>query len=231
MTMNNLSVWDKFSVTDQAMTKRVNQRGGYTAIDPTYQAKNATKAFGPYGRGWGLCVSDFDYTLIDKGVVVHKAVFFYVLEGERFEFPISNAIEAFKKTKAGDFFNDTDFAKKLETNTVSKALSKLGFNADVFMGYFEDEAYLNSAATELANEKTAENDAKQIEKMKEVVEYTKQSCLKIMESENKSLLNLLYKEHESVIKRKCNSVPVANEKYVTQLQQAYKEMLDKFENK
>ena len=37
---------------------------------------------------------------------------------------------------------DADFAKKIETDALTKALSKLGFNADVFMGRFDDTKYV-----------------------------------------------------------------------------------------
>ena len=37
---------------------------------------------------------------------------------------------------------DDNFAKKLETDTLTKALSKLGFNADIFLGKFDDIRYV-----------------------------------------------------------------------------------------
>lgn len=155
--MSNLDLWSSVEKTDLDFVKKVNQRGGYTAISPQYQLKEATKAFGPYGKGFGLSSSDFDYTLFElTGTVVHKAEFFYLDNGERITFPISNCIQA----KTAKFF-DTDFAKKVETNTVSKALSKIGFNADVYMGLFEDDNYL----FELNNEQTAEKAASKEEEL------------------------------------------------------------------
>ena len=49
---------------------------------------------------------------------------------------------------------DDNFAKKLETDTLTKAISKLGFNADIFMGLFDDVKYLAEVTKEFA-EKTA----------------------------------------------------------------------------
>ena len=37
---------------------------------------------------------------------------------------------------------DADFAKKIETDALTKALSKIGFNADVFMGLYDDHKYV-----------------------------------------------------------------------------------------
>jgi hypothetical protein len=48
---------------------------------------------------------------------------------------------------------DNDFAKKAETNTMSKALSKLGFSADIFMGEFDDKDYVEAITNEFALEK------------------------------------------------------------------------------
>lgn len=165
---DNLSVWSRVEKTDLSYTKKVNQRGGYTAISPQYQLKEATRVFGAYGKGFGLSASDFDMSLFDSlGVVMHKAVFFYVLDGERVEFPISNAIQA--TTGQGDKKRvDVDFAKKVETNTVSKALSKLGFNADVFMGMFEDNQYITELSNELAMQKAEDRD---VEAVKQAREY------------------------------------------------------------
>lgn len=147
-TDKNLDLWNKVSKTDPEHTKKVNQRGGYTAIDPTYQTMQATKQFGPYGTAWGLRKIEYDYGLLDRSlpmVLIH-AEFFY--PGGAFE--ISNAISP---TMGKSGAPDTDFAKKIETNTISKALSRIGFNADVFMGQFEDHQYIEHRAQEAALEK------------------------------------------------------------------------------
>ena len=38
--------------------------------------------------------------------------------------------------------------KKMETDVTTKALSKLGFNADVFMGLYDDNRYVNQMKEE-----------------------------------------------------------------------------------
>ena len=48
---------------------------------------------------------------------------------------------------AFDCGND-DFAKKVETDTLTKALSKLGFNADIFLGKFDDTKYVEQMKQE-----------------------------------------------------------------------------------
>ena len=162
---NNLNLWDKVSKTDPSFTRAVSTRGGYTAISPQYQAKVATEQLGAYGDGWGLSQSEFDFSVLETtGMVLHKAVFFYRLDGKRIEFPIHNAIKPCHKGSNG-VYADEDFAKKLETNTISKALSRLGFNADVFMGLFDDHGYVEMVNNQFAVEK-ADNRDEEIERQR-----------------------------------------------------------------
>ena len=146
MENNNLELWNKVERTNPKYTKKANVKGNnITAIAPQYQIKNVTEQFGSYGKTWGFKSLDFDYTLVDSlGLVVLHAVFYYP-EGE---FPIKNAQNIFidnAKTKIDD-----NFAKKLETDTLTKAISKLGFNADIFMGLFDDVKYLAEVTKEFA---------------------------------------------------------------------------------
>ena len=135
---NNLELWSKVEKTNPKYTKKANVKGNnITSIAPQYQIKNVTEQFGIYGQKWGFKEMNLDYSLVQNfGLVVLNAVFFFP-DGE---FPIKNACNLFidnAKTKIDD-----NFAKKLETDTLTKAISKLGFNADIFMGLFDDARYL-----------------------------------------------------------------------------------------
>lgn len=141
--MSNLDLWNRVCKTDPSHTKPANVRGNkITAIAPQYQILKATEEFGPYGIAWGFEGIELDFTMLDKtGIVVFKGVFFYSSsDRKRDSFPIISSISAFKDgamTKP-----DADFAKKVETDALTKALSKIGFNADVFMGRFDDHKYV-----------------------------------------------------------------------------------------
>ena len=142
--MDNLDLWKKVEKTNPAHTKSANVRGNkITAIAPQYQIKNATEQFGSYGIGWGFKLITFDYSMLEKtGIVVFNGVFYFTGG----EFPVSSSISAYKDgamTKP-----DADFAKKVETDALTKALSKLGFNADVFMGLFDDHKYVQMMQAE-----------------------------------------------------------------------------------
>ncbi len=149
METNNLELWQKVEKTNPKYTKKANVKGNnITAISPQYQIKNVTEQFGSYGKTWGFKSMEFDYTLAESlGLVVLHAVFYY----PNGEFPIKNCQALFTdnaKTKIDD-----NFAKKLETDTLTKAISKLGFNADIFMGLFDDVKYLAEVTKEFAEKK------------------------------------------------------------------------------
>tara|TARA_R110000851_G_C12817420_1_gene539168 strand:- start:40 stop:630 length:591 start_codon:yes stop_codon:yes gene_type:complete len=140
----NLELWNRVEKTDPKHTKDANVGGNkITSIAPQYQIMNATREFGVYGSGWGFKSLCFDYGLADKfNVVTLNAVFFY----PNGEFPIVSSIKMYKDNAMTKV--DDDFAKKVETDTLTKALSKLGFNADVFMGRFDDTKYVNERKAE-----------------------------------------------------------------------------------
>ena len=60
MIANNLRIRRPNCETDPSITKKVNQRGGFTAIDAYHQILNATKFFGPVGDGWGWRIESID---------------------------------------------------------------------------------------------------------------------------------------------------------------------------
>lgn len=192
MENNNLELWNKVEKTNPKYTKKANVKGNnITAISPQYQIKNVTEQFGSYGKSWGFKSMDFDYTLANElGLVVLHAVFYY----PNGEFPIKNATSLFMdnaKTKIDD-----NFAKKLETDTLTKAISKLGFNADIFMGLFDDVKYL-AQITEEFKEKPAPIKLSQkaiddlilkgIEEVKKYISLEKEGKVFLTEEQKKQL--------------------------------------------
>ena len=151
--MDNLRLWNEVCVTNPKYTKDVTIGARkYTSISPQSQLKKATEAFGIYGEKWGL--KEAKFSIIDMPnqakVLVLNAVFF----APNILFPISSSaiLGEWKdkqdyKTKeiVKTFVIDTDVYKKVETDVTTKALSKLGFNADVFMGMFSVSGYVATA--------------------------------------------------------------------------------------
>ena len=177
--MNNTAIWDKVKKTDPNFTKDSSFGRKTTSISPMYQIQEATKVFGPYGKGWGFESCDLDLSHLETlNLVLVKAVFFYIQDGERSSFVINNSwpIKIIKK-KGCDPVPDDDFAKKAETNTMSKALSRLGFSADIFMGQFEDHEY----KAMLKNEINLENAEDKIEEARKQQDEYESKCAKEIE--------------------------------------------------
>lgn len=141
----NLDFWNSVCETDQNYTKEAGYgRMKFTAIDAQYQLKTATEKWGMYGSKWG--VKDISYELISNGqghpyMQAINGTFWYP-DGE---FPISSDILFFEGEKLKVV---KDQRKKLLTDITTKALSKLGFNADVFLGKFDDSKYVNELKKE-----------------------------------------------------------------------------------
>ena len=149
---NDYNLFKEVSVTDPKYCKKVKAFGkpAFTNIDTYYLIEEATKHFGFYGKGFGL--KNIEYEYIDIGttkVCVLHSIFFFP-DGE---FPITNSDKFVYTSSKGNEIIDTDIYKKLETNTLAKALSKIGFGVDVFLGKFEDNNYVSEAfqAYELCN--------------------------------------------------------------------------------
>lgn len=143
---NNMELWDAVCKTNPKHTKKANVRGNkITAIAPQTQIKQATEQWGVYGISWGWESFEFDYHLLDTtGIVIFKGVFYF----PKGKFPISSSISAYKDGARTN--PDADFAKKVETDALTKGLSKVGFNADVFMGSYDDNKYVAQMEGEFA---------------------------------------------------------------------------------
>lgn len=144
---DNMKLWQSVETTDPNFTKKVNQRGGFTAISAQYQLMTATETFGPFGTGWGVKDERIE-KWEDVGLAVYTGILWYipaefkkgipVIKEEPSEFPIHSSIKYHSNGRVDD-----DFMKKVATDALTKGLSKLGFNADVFMGKFDDNKYVN----------------------------------------------------------------------------------------
>lgn len=129
---DNMELWNSVETTDTEFTRKVTQRGGFTAICAQYQLKTATARWGPFGKTWGL--RDLEYGLIhDKEGEILEQTLMAIFWFPGGEFPISTDI----RYRPGD-----DSRKKLRTDAITKSLSSLGFNADVFLGKFDDNKYV-----------------------------------------------------------------------------------------
>ena len=173
--MSNLALWDAVSKTDPAFTKQASKGAhNFTSVAPMYQNKKATEQFGVQGIGWGVVIGSEVFTEKEYGtttILSYDAVIFFVLDGQRGEIPIHASEKSCYMTngykgKEGYMKIDDEVRKKVVTNAKTKGLSELGFNADVFMGEFEDRDYLEAVSNEFALEK-AEDKIEEKERQQE----------------------------------------------------------------
>ena len=145
MENNNLSIWEKVQKTNPKHTKQANVGGRtMTSINPTFQIKQATEIFGAYGCGFGLENTNFEYKEFGTTtLLVLHCDFFYKVDDAKHSFPLSGAIKMAYVSGKGREIIDDDAHKKIETDLTTKALSKLGFSADIFMGKYDDVKYMN----------------------------------------------------------------------------------------
>lgn len=125
----------------------------YTSIDAYTQFKRATEVFGPFGHRWGIRDIEIVESLtitkqtrrgdVEGYQVLVKAKCWYV-HGEG-EDVISGESEIME-----DIFLDTsgDSMKKITTGLLTKFLSYLGWNFDVFAGRFNDVKTFAAVASE-----------------------------------------------------------------------------------
>ena len=140
----NMKLWSAVEKTDPKHTKKAKIGGmSITAIAPQYQLLKATEQFGPYAIKWGFKDIEFDYSLLPtQKLVVFKGRFFCP-DGEC---TVVNSAKIYMDRK--EEMVDADFAKKMETDALTKVLSKMGFNADVFMGRYDDHKYVEQMEEE-----------------------------------------------------------------------------------
>jgi hypothetical protein len=156
----NLKLWSKVEKTNPQFTKHIayGQRK-FTAIAAYYQIKMATQIWGSYGSTWGLRNSELIIEKINNtDMALYKVTFFY----PNGEFEIRNSIKV----------SDDEFLKKLETDTLTKALSRLGFNSDVFMGFFDDSRYVESLKKEFQSTNSQQPQQKQQQQQQVVPKTT-----------------------------------------------------------
>ncbi len=153
--MSNLNLWDSVKETDPKHTKGFSKGGGFkgTSINPTYNNRRATEAFGTCGIGWGVDIVRESYQegapIFINGAQACKEVIhilqiklWYILDGKRGEIPSFGQTTFVGQNKNG-IFTDEEAPKKSLTDATTKALSMLGFGADIFLGLYDDVKYIN----------------------------------------------------------------------------------------
>lgn len=180
----NLELWKRVFKTDERFTKQFTQNGGGTSINGTYMTMLATREFGLKGKGWGVEILEerFDdgapitrkvkgadgnetWDIIPNGnggylTEIHhvtKIKLWYVTDdGSRGEEIAYGCTPYLYGSKYGPI-SDGEATKKSLTDATKKALSSLGFCADIFMGLYDNPEYRQKNKEEFALKNASDN--------------------------------------------------------------------------
>ena len=196
---NNMKIWDAVSITDPRHTKKVEFGRKFTAIDAHYQVQSATTQFGPVGAGWGY-KTKFSEIFLENGqiMVCCDLTLWWRSEAEWENIPMKSPKREFGPIRgAAMLYNgkkvDTDAPKKAMTDALTKWLSHMGFSADVFLGKFDDNKYVNQLKKDVEAEESAS--------VKEY-EQTKAKLVKqVQESKTKDQIDAILADFDMWINR------------------------------
>lgn len=159
----NTALWNILGRTDPAHTKSFKRAGGFsgTAIKPMWAYKRMTEEFGPVGHGWGVGEPSFQVVPAIEGEVL---VYCTASVWYKYEDEVSQTVygvggdKVVGKNKYGLSSDDEAF-KKAFTDAITNALKLIGVGADVHMGLFDDNKYVNSMREEFSEAPPAKSSA------------------------------------------------------------------------
>lgn len=227
MSEQNLRLWSSVDKTDSQYIKPVTKNGyTYSSITAVSQFKQATKEFGIQGIKWGIVKGSEEFsheTYGDTVLLTYDAWMYFYYEGEKGEIPIHAQEKACYITNSGKGYLlvDDEARKKVVTNAMTKGLSGLGFNADVFMGMFENSDYREMVEAEfrLIN---SENEEKEKEDMfKEFGEWLLGQCETIEKAPNSTAVKLMVDGCEKTLRDKLKVLKSSNEKLEHSIKKLY----------
>jgi hypothetical protein len=155
---DNLSLWNKVQTSKSETLKGVNLGRKFKSINAHSQVMAATEQFGPMGLGWGY---EPTYEEI-FGMLRCQLKMWAIIDGQRSEFYSEGgcAIEPVAGTDARSIrkaaMANSDIFKKATTDALTKGLSVLGFNADVFLGLWDDNKYVKEQERQEQEERDAQ---------------------------------------------------------------------------
>lgn len=145
MDAPNMEIWKANQTTDPAAVKAITGRQYQgTSPSPQYLLAKATAQFGPVGLGFGWRVLAEHWRSYGDTTLHTCRIEFWWRDGEG----AANRWEEYGETKiayvaaSGKQMVDDDGPKKSLTDAIVKALSRLGFSADIFLGRWDDAKYV-----------------------------------------------------------------------------------------
>lgn len=210
MSDTKMQLWDAVQATDPSATKEATVSGQkITSISGQHMIRRATEMFGPVGIGWGWSVVEerFDQggpVRNDKGEVLGQEVghtvrirLWFELNGKRGEVEQYGCTPFAYKSKWG-ITTDTEAPKKSLTDAIKKALSMLGFSADIFLGMFDDREYVQLRKEEEQLAKAEDKEAEAERQKEERLAYLKSVVESMATAKNEHELK---KMHDTAVRK------------------------------
>jgi len=149
---DNLKLWNAYADIDPKFTKAItgkSYRG--TSPNPQYVIRCLTEMFGPVGQGFGWRVITEEFAPLGPEVLHWCRIEFWHTDR-------SHVFESYGQTKAvytsaqGKVIVDEDAPKKSLTDAIIKAASHLGIAANIFLGRWDDQKYVQEVNAEFRQE-------------------------------------------------------------------------------
>lgn len=161
MTDANLRHWNAHADIDPRYTKAITGRDYQgTSPNPQYVIFCLTQMFGPVGEGFGWRVVAEGFERLGETALHWCRIEFW--HSDR-----ANTFEAYGQTKAayitakGHARVDEDAPKKSLTDAIIKAASQIGVAANIFLGRWDDQKYVQQLRREFEeSERPAPPDTK-----------------------------------------------------------------------
>jgi len=240
MSDKNLSIWTQVEKTDTRYTKDAKVGGqNITSLNGTAMIMKATEIFGPAGIGFGWKVLEERF---DPGVEIFigegdkrsslgftsnhtvRIEFWFMLDGQRGEIESYGCTNYIYKASYG-MLTDGEAPKKSLTDAIKKALSALGFSADVFLGMFDDKDYVNALADEQAIEQAEDKAAEEERQKQERLDYIASVIQSLRDAKTAKELKAF---HDVAVRRLTLR---QDTKAVTRIVREYDEQKARFEEK
>ena len=179
---DNTKIWDDAKKVPLSATKE-NSSGGYkaTSIQGYWFYQKATEIWGPCGTGWGYDILEDVFTdgvpltLPDSGMPVCNSQMHTIKVALWYEGCKEKIIQIghtpyIYMTKNGPYC-DMEAPKKSLTDAIKKALSMVGFAAEVYLGEFDDRELMQVKKLEEDIQSADDKEAMIVEKQKELEDY------------------------------------------------------------
>ena len=175
----NMKLWESVSKTPSAHIQAASVSGqNRKTVKAVFQKEKATEMFGCYGQDWGVVVGSENYdrnVIGDTHLLHYTAVMFYTYNERRGEFPIAASISEARIVKRGQpterLMVDDEAIKKVRTDALTKGLSELGFNADIFKGWHDQSGYSDYVSSVIVEEETEKAEKETIKEAEEYAQW------------------------------------------------------------